>query len=310
MYKVKQQKKEEPKVRIYGKRKQRNPNPNPNPEPEPEPVDPTTPPRTTLCDTRGSNHVDSITAYTDILIMNEPGFPEDSIPIYFAGHWVEIMKDASEELIFKDVFDCETTSYEISDDEKFLYFDCKTGRIVDTFENFGCLFLYKESYDETLNYTYLIKCDNSKQEGTIKYGKQVIYVYCSGFEEIDTEDGTKYVPIKPRKIRALNTDISNVTFYFYTIGDSEKQDVLKEITVLREPYHFVPGTSTEEKELGIGELVEGEPGSTPEPGPGPEPEPEDPFAPVDEDGQPIVDPESGKPIQRVINQDTIDDEDL
>ena len=303
MYKVKQQKKEQPKVRICGKKQIRNPNPNPEPEPE-------LPPRKTIFDSRGSNNVDSITAYTDVLRMNEPGFPKDSIPIYFAGHWIEIMKDASRELILKDVFDCETASYEISNDEKFLYFDCITGRIVDTFENFGCLFLYKESYDETLNYTYLVKCDDSEQEGSIKYGKQVIYVYCNGFEEIDTEDGTKYVPIKPRKIRALNTDISNVTFYFYTIGDSEKQDVSKEITILREPYHFVPGTSEEEKELGIGELVEGEPGTTPEPGPGPEPEPEDPFAPVDSEGNIIVDPESGEPIQRVINQDTINDEDL
>ena len=288
------------------------------------------PPKRTIWDARVGDEekvkgsIDSITCKTDVLKMTRPGIIQDDIPIYFNGHYFEIMNSSKEgsDVVLKNVYDAENISYEKSADDKLLFFDSNTTRVVDAFTNFGCLFLHKESNDVKLNYTILCKSDESSQEGVIKFEKQNIYVYCDAINEEETSEGkTKYTPINPRKIRALDCDVSKVTFYFFTVTKSEKKDVETEVIVLNEPYHFVPGTSEEDKTYGKGELVEGAPdGEEPDDSEDSDDEDGDIFVPVypegtvdsegnDISGKPITNSD-GTPVQRLENKDTINDEEL
>lgn len=282
------------------------------------------PPKNTVWDARVKDEekisIDSITAKTDILKMTRPGIIQDDIPIYFNGHYFELMSSSEEgnDVVLGNVYNAENINYEKSADDKLLFFTSDTVRVVDAFTNFGCLFLHKESNDSKLNYTILCKSEESNQEGAIKFGKQNIYVYCDAINEQETNGETTYTPINPRKIRAQECDVSKVTFYFFTITKIEKTGNT-EVVVLNEPYHFVPGTSTEDKQYGKGELVEGAPeggdGGDSEDGGDSDDEDGDIFVPVypegtvdsegnDISGEPVTNSD-GTVVQLLENQETM-----
>lgn len=277
-------------------------------------------------DMRGNNKIHSLSTGVDTVITKYPGIEvpggEDGVPMYCTSNWIKIENNAKTDMLWGAVQDYEADA---SVTEFFHIYSQEDGEIVNIFTNVGCLFVRpkkanKEATQDNI-YTNIAALDYKSSEPSdeeLKVGRQVIYVFCDGFDAVEENNKiVKYIPINPRKIRAPGTDLSKVTFFFYSIANTpvEGHDKTIQLKILDSPYHFVKGVDDEGHEIednvfGKGTLKEGAPEDTPTPpGPGPQPDPEDPYAPVYPDGT----EHAGEVIpgaHRIVNKETINDENV
>lgn len=277
-------------------------------------------PRKTIYNGLGFSGVHSVTTYCDVVKFNYPGITENNNdkPLFCSSNYLEIYKSAPEdsEIAWDNIDDYEATDSQHEYDANFDYYFSKDGILANVFENGGCLFLYKEGTNDepstsspNANYTYLIRPWEKKDDKTvIDYRTQTIYINCSRFKE----SGDSFEIIEPRKVRVYGVNVGNITFKFYSFNKPSEADEEypngRILQVMKKPFHFVMSEDPEERALGIGELVEGEPDGQPTPQPDdPVPQPpveEDPFVPVDDEGNPI------EGAERIVNLETEDDQAL
>ena len=264
----------------------------------------------------GKNKVHSLSSTTDVVLTQYPGIEvpqgQDGVPMFCTCNWLKIQESSKIAQLWGAVQDYETV--EGTFDDHFHYYKGNDGELVNIFTNVGCLFL-KPKIDEDSN--GFVNITRIAAEGEpIKFGDNVIYIYCDGFEA-KTGSTYMYEPINPRRIvcKPSEIDVKDLTVFFYHIDEVESTNGGKKainVQILDDPYKFTLNDG-ESGENGNGKYEHKEQ-DTPEP-PGPEPPTpeEDPFAPVypegstDSEGHDI----SGTPIpntHRIVNGDTNTDD--